>query len=371
MAYLVGDRLEVSVFIADAEYPLDAVNLLNWMHIATSVRHSLPVIGFEITDVQHIFDRIGLLDGTPIRVVIKPYNGDGKTFVFRKFNHTRKFDGASYVWTIHGYWDAPLYWAASSIRAIEGTSQNVLKEIAQTCDLKFDGAATNDSMIWVPRNRTYRAWAKDIANHAWITDTSCMVLGVDLDGTMRLVDVNKKVDPEVKIVGYQFQKGSLTATDIQVSASSGLNNALTGYQNMRVAQSVTAENAHTVIKSLNWTPDVKTPHYNEDLKQKLGRGAVRFAPIDAGNLHLNYDKADYQNKRYRNLYSFGLDALMVTTTGIQLGQKVSLALQVEELAQDTPNSGAYTTTSRAIYVQGANYSEKIGLARQGTNEVMR
>ena len=369
MGYLVNGQLEVSVYIDDKEYPLEAINLLNWLHMSATLRHGLPSFGMQITDVQHIFDTIGLLDGTPIRIVVKPNGKDSKTYVFRKYNHKREFTGDAYTWTLFGYWDAPLYWTASSVRAIEGTANNVLQEIATTCGLKYDGTATNDSQIWVPRNRTYKSWAKDIVDHAWVTDNSCMVLGVDLDGTLRLKDVNDLPPPKIKILGYTYAEDALTASDIQVNASSGLNNALSGYQNMRVGQSVTAEETSQVIKDLQFKPDVKSPLYNDVLKQSLGRGAVRFSPIDAGNVHLNYEKAQYQNTRYRNLFSFGLDALMVDSTEVDLAMRVSLGLQNESTDQDGPNSGTYTTTGHAIYMQGANYSEKIGMARHGTNEV--
>ncbi len=372
MGYLVQDRLEVSIYINDNEYPLDALSTLNWLHISTTFRHALPTVSMQISDVRHIFDTIGILDGTPLRVVIKPYGKDSKTYKFRKFNHKREFTGAFFTWTLYGYWDSPLYWTGSSVAALEGTANSVLQQIASTCSLAFDGVSTNDSQIWIPRNRSYKAWAKDIVNHAWINDTSCLVHGVDLDGTLRLKDFNNLPDPKIKIVAYTLADNAFTAIDVKANASSGLNNALTGYQNMRVSQTVIADSddeVHDAISDLNWTPDVKTPHYNMDLKKQLGRGAVRFAPIDAGNLHDNYDKADYQNTRYRNLFSFGMEALMMDCMDVQLGQKVSLAIQDESTGQDTPNSGTYTVTGHGLYLQAANYSELLGLARHGTNEV--
>lgn len=368
MSYLLNQQIEISIFVADKEYPLEAINLLHWLHVATTFRHALPIVGFQILDVQHVFDRIGLLDGTPLRVVVKANGKDNRTFLFRKFNHKREFKGDAYQWTVYGYWDAPMYWTASSVRAIEGTAHSVLQEIAQTCGLKYDGVATNDSQIWVPRNRTYRAWAKDIVDHSWVNDNSCMVLGVDLDGSLRFKNVNNLPEPTQKIIGYTFAKDAMTASDIAVNASSGLNNALSGYQNMRIAQSIVADETQVVIKDLAFTPDVKAPLYNRELKDQLGRGSVRFSPIDAGNVHDNYEKAQYQNLRYRNLFSFGLDAQMIDTTDVQLGERLTLALQNEEAGQDTPNSGVYTVTGHAIYTQGANYAEKVGLTRHGTNE---
>lgn len=371
MAYLVSGQTEISVFIADKEYPLEAINLLNWMHISTTFRHKLPMVGFQILDVQHVFDRIGLLDGTPLRIVIKANGKDSKTFVFRKFNHRREFTGEAYTWSIYGYWDAPKYWTATSIGSKRGTSSSVLSEIANECGLKYDGPSTNDSQLWLPRNRSFSAWAQDIVDHSWVNATSCMALGVDLNGTMRVKNVNDLPAPTQKIIGYTYATDALTAVDIQISASSGLNNALSGYQNMRVAQSVTSEETQLTIKDLAFTPDVKSPLYNQDLRNTLQRGAVRFSPIDAGNVHANYERAQYQNTRYRNLFSLGLEALMVDTVDVDLGERITVALQNEANGQDNPNSGVYTVTGHAIYTQGANYAEKLGLARHGTNEVQQ
>jgi hypothetical protein len=371
MGYLIQEKIEVSIYVADQEYPLAATNLLNWLHIATSVRHGLPVFGFQVTDVQHVFDNIGLSDGTPIRIVVKPYGKDSRTYSFRKFNHRRDFNGEAYMWTVTGYWDAPKYWAESSVAAIEGTANAVLEQIASTCGLKYDGTTTNDHQIWVPRNKTYRAWAKDIADHAWVTETSCMVLGVDLDGTLRFKNVSDLPPPTQKILGYTYASDAMTAVDIKVNASSGLNNALTGYQSMRVAQSTMADATHETIKDLSFTPDVKSPLYSDDIKKSLAQGAVRFSPIDAGNVHQNYERAAYQNLRYRNLFSLGLEAMMIDTIDVQLLERITIGLQVEGAAQDTPNSGVYTTSGHAIYVQGANYAEKLGLTRHGTNEVKK
>lgn len=371
MGYLVNERIEVSVYIDDKEYPLDALNILNYLVIGTMFKVDVPTMSMQITDVRHVLDKIGLKDGTPIRVVVKPYGKDSRTYRFRKFNHSRVLGGSSYIWTIHGYWDAPLFWAGSSVRSIQGSTNSVLAEVARTCGLEYDGTTTNDSQLWLPRNRVYRTWAKDIVDHAWVNNTSCMIMGIDLDGILRFKNANALPQPEKKIVAYQLAADAVTAVDVQVSASSGFNNALTGYQNMRVAQSTTADQTTEAIKDLSFTPDSKAPLYNEKLKTSLGRGAVRFSPIDAGNVHLNYERAAYQNLRYKNLFSLGLDVMLVEASDFKLGERVTLSIQNEDTGQDNANAGVYTVSGHSLYIQGANYAEKLAVCRHGTNEVTR
>ncbi len=368
MGYSLTDRLEIAVFINDKEYPLGSVNLLNALHITTTVRGSLPLLTMAINDVEHIFDRLSLQDGIPIRVVIKPNGQETRTYRFRKFNHKRDMNGASYTWTIFGYWDAPAYWNTTTAAGIKGTSNDVLQQIANSCNLKFDGTATNDSQLWMPRNKAYRAFAKDIAQNGYVNAQSCMVLGVDLDATMRYKDVNNLPAPTKKIIAYQQAKDAVTAVDVTVNASSGFNNAMTGYQNMRYVQSSVDDELQTQLKDLQFTPDSKSPLYNTKLKDQLARGPVRFGPISCGNVHENYELASYQNTRYRNLFSMGLELLVTNISDFKLLEQINFSVQKEDLSQDVLNSGIYTISGHSLYVQGANYFEKIGITRHGTNE---
>lgn len=368
MGYLLNNRLEISVFINDKEYPLGDTNLLTALHIATSVRASVPVLTMEINDVQHVMDTIGLQDGIPIRVVIKPSGLATRIYNFRMFNHKRMQQGGSYTWRITGYLDAPLYWNATTSVGIQGTSDSVLKQIAAKCDLKYEGTATNDSQLWLPKNKAYRIFAKDVANSGYVDDTSCTQIGVDLDATLRYKDVNNLPAPTKKIVAYEYSQTAYTATEVAIAGNSGFNNALTGYQNMRYAQSAVGDELHTQINNLSFTPDSKAPLYNAGLKNKLGRGPVRFGPIDVGNVHNNYERASYQNMRYRNLFSLGLDLMLFQVTDFKLMEQFTFAVQNEDTGQDMANAGVYTITGHSIYVQGASYFEKLGVVRHGTNE---
>jgi hypothetical protein len=322
----------------------------------------------QINDVQHAMDSIGLQDGIPIRIVIKPNGMSTRTYNFRMFNHKREQGGGSYTWSIYGYWDAPIYWNTTSTAGIQDTSNGVLKKIAAKCDLKFDGTDTNDQQLWLPKNRSYRAFAKDVCDNGYVNDTSCMLIGVDLDSTLRYKDINNLKPPTKKILAYKYDQFAYTATEISVSAGSGFNNALTGYQNTRYSQSTAGDKPHEEIKDLKFKPDTKAPLYNADLKKKLQKGQVRYGPIDVGNVHANYEKASYQNTRYRNLFSLSINLLLFQVTELQLMEQFTFSVQDEETNQDTANAGVYTISGHAIYIKGGSYFEKIGASRHGTNE---
>lgn len=367
MAYILQNQLEISLFIDDNEYPLGDTNLLNSLHIATTLRVSMPMLSMSIDDVQHIFDKIGLQDAIPIRVVIKAANKDTKTYNFRYFDHARNQKGGYYTYMIYGYYDSPLYWNGTACTGIQGSSNAVLQEIATRCGLKYSGTTTNDVQLWMQQNVAYRSFVKDVTLHGYVNDTSCMVSGVDLDGTLIYRNVNALPEPTKKIVAYQYAKDAFTALEVQVSTDAGLNNALTGYQNMRYQQSSIADALHTQIKDLTFNPNARAPLLNNTMKQKTARGPVRFGPVDVGNAHEKRERANYQNIRYRNLFSFGLDAMLSQLTNFELAEQVVLSVQREDTGQDTPNSGTYTITGHSLYVQGGTYNERVGMARHGSN----
>ncbi len=368
MGYIIQGRIEVSIFIDDIEYPLDSVNALNYLHIATTAVQKMPTLSLSITDVEHVMERIGLQDGIPLRVAIKPQNGDMRTYRFRKFNHTRTFNGDAYVFDITGYWDAPLYWNTTSATTMRGASNEVLEQIANKCGILYEGTPTSDVQLWCPQNQSWSAFAIETASAGYVDPTSCMCLVFDRDGTLRYKNLNKLDDSGIKILAYQYAEDAFTAVDIHVVTASGFNNALSGYQNMRYKQSLVLDEVHTQIDQLAFTPDTRSPQYNKALKDKLTRGPVRFGPIDVGNVHPEYEKASYQNMRYKNLFSLHVEALLIQPSSIKLLDKLSIAVQKEDTGQDSANSGTYVVSGHAIYVQGANYSEKVLLSRHGTNE---
>ncbi len=366
MGYILENRLEVAIFVNGIEYDISAVNLLPSLHITTSARGSLPLLTMQLDDVRHQLDTIGMQDGIQLRVVISANGNSSRTYHFRKFNHKKAQNTGYYTWTIFGYWDAPKFWNATTAETFQGTSSELLAHVASVCSMKYDGPTTSDAQLWLPQNMRYRAWAKDAAAHGYINDQSCMGLGVGLDGVMYYRDVNNLPPPTRTVKSFTPDAEAYTAIETTLASGSGFNNALTGYQNMRIAQSLVVD-AET-YSELNFKSGVKSPQFNIPLRDTLGRGAVRFGPIDCGNVHPNYEKAQYQNQRYSNLYMLEQEILLMAPTELQLLECFNYSTQKENTDPDVVNSGIYIVTSHSLYIQGANYAEKIGVVRHGTND---
>lgn len=367
MGYQVSGRIELSIFINNVEFPLDNQNMLHFMHIGTSTRQTLPTCHFAITDVLHTLDQIELQDGIPIRITIKAWQATTQTFNFRKFHHKKTFNGGSFMYEVDGYWDASRYWTGTSLAGITGTSYNVLSSIASTCGLPFVGDNTNDSQLWLPRNRTYGEFARKVASRGYSNNSSYMVLGVDLTGTMRYKNMSTLPASQYTVVLGQMVQGSITCTDYKPLAKSGLNNKMTGYQHTRYNQSMTGDTTQANVDSVTLTPDVTSPLFNPTVKTQMVTGYKTWGGIDVGNTNTNYDQAIYQNMRFANTYSLDVEFLIMLPTPMNLFDKFTFAVDTDQQKQDAAYAGDYIVAAKAWFVTGATFAEKIVGVRQGVN----
>jgi hypothetical protein len=330
-------------------------------------RGKLPTCHFKVTDSTKALDKIFLQDGIPLQITIKAYDSTTQAYNFRLFHKKKDFNGAAFTYEIDGYWAAPVYWAGTSEAGIQGTSGEVLQQIANASGLKYSGVTTNDSQLWMQRNRVYGDFAKIVSQHGYISDNSYTVAGVDLTGTLLYVDANNLPAPTIQLIAYQLVQGMLTVTDYKATTKSGLNNILTGYNNVRYTQSQTGSVLSNPNATVNFTPDTTAPLLNTTVRTQAARGYQTYGPIDVGNVHSNYERAAYQNMRFANLYSMDVEFLILNPTPLTLFNKFTFALEVENQKQDPAYSGTYITAAKAIYVQGTNYAEKIVGTRTGTD----
>jgi hypothetical protein len=368
VGYQLANRLEVQVFINGTEYPLDpGTNTLNFLHMGCQVQGKLPTCHFMVTDTIKSLDQIFLQDGIPLQINLKAYGGQTQSYYFRLFHKKKSFNGAAFVYEVDGYWNAPIYWTGTSAAGIQGTSSEVLSQIARTCGLKYQGVSTSDSQLWMQRNRNYADFAKIVAQHGFITEQSYTVSGVDLTGTLLYVDANNLPAPAVQLVAYQTVSGMYTVSDYKAVTRSGLNNNLTGYNNVRFTQSQTGTTLSTPNSDVQFTPDTSAPLFNTTVKTQAARGYQTYGPIDVGNVHSSYERANYQNLRYANLYSMNAEFITLTPTPLTLFNRFTFSLETENQKLDPAYSGNYITSAKAIYVQGTNYVEKVVGSRTGTD----
>ena len=368
MSFSITNRIDISIYINGVDYPLGpGTNTLNFLHMGCSSRGKLPTCHFMVTDTTKSLDKIFLQDGIPLTINAKPYRFPNSTYNFRLFHKRKTFNGSAFVYEVDGYWDAPMYWTGTSQTGIQGTSGTVLNTIANNTGLMYTGINTNDTQLWMPRNRSLGEFVKTVYQHGYINDNSYTVAGVDLSGTLLYVDANNLPAPATTLVAYQMVEGMYTVTDYKAVSKSGLNNALTGYNNTRVTQSQTGTALSTDNTQVAFTPDTTAPSFNTTVKTQAARGYQTYGPIDVGNVHANYERAAYQNMRFANLYSMDVEFLLNTPSSLSLFDKFTFSLETENQKQDPAYSGVYIVAGRAIYVQGTTYCEKIIGTRTGTD----
>jgi len=314
-----------------------------------------------------MLDNIGVPDGIPIRIVVKPQASSTIIYNFRQFHHKKQFNGSFFSYEIDGYLDFPKYWMGTSNVGIQGTSSSALASIANTCGLQFNGASTNDAQLWLPRNQTYAEFACSIADRGYITDSSYVELGVDFTGTLIYKDVNNLPTSQYTITLGQLDPSSFTASDYEPVARSGIVNKMTGYQNTKYGQSISSQTASTSFAQLAFTPDTTAPLYNTAMVGQIDRGYLSYGGLDVGNTHENYDKAKYQNLRYSNLYSLDVKFLMRMPTGLNLFDTFTFSVDSEATKQDKAYAGTYIVSARSQFMTGANFAEMILGTRTGTN----
>jgi hypothetical protein len=368
MPYSVQGRIEVTILINGTEFPLDAINTLNYLQIAWTTRTILPTFRLGVFDGRHVLDNLDLQDGIPVSIVVKPLGFNSVTFNFRKYDHTKTFNGSGFTYEMDGYLDFPKFWTGTTLAGIRGTSSDALSSIASQCGLTFDGVATSDSQLWMPRNRTFGEWAYAIKKRGFISETSYMELGINPDGTMVYRDVTQLPAPQVTLILGQFKQGAFTAMDYMPKARSGLNNKMTGYQNTRYQQSmVIADSLSTPNSTVDIQPDTTAPLYNKTVQGLVQRGYQSYGGIDVGNTHDNYERAMYQNIRVANTYSLDVEFLVQTPTNMSLFDTFTFSVDQESNKQDAPYAGTYTTVGRSMLITGAQFAEKILGTRQGLN----
>lgn len=367
MGYIVQNRIEVSVFINDVEFPLDTQNILTFLHVGWSTRMFLPTFHMKIADVKHSLDTLQLQDAIPIRIVVKPAGGDAAIYKFRKFHHKKEFVGDHFEYEFDGYYDSIKFWSGTSLAGYRGTSSEVLSQLCAKTGLQFEGAATNDSQLWMQRNRTFSGFSKAIKQAGYIDDKSYMEHGIDPRGFMLYKNINDLAPPSSTLVLGRIVAGQYTVQEYLPKARSGMGNKLTGYQNMRVQQSMTGQSIVNEHKTLEFTPDSKAPLINLEAKKQQGRGTSTFSTVNVGNKHPNYERAIYQNQRYANLFSLDVEFLMNTSTDLTLFDRFTFTVETEGSKQDRAFAGVYTVVAKSFFISGSNYAEKILGTRTGVN----
>lgn len=370
MSYEISGRISIKVLLNDEEFPFLRANSLEFLHMASSTRISAPMCHFALQDnIDFLSESKHMADGSKIQLVISARDsGKSDTYVFRLNSYSRSSNSGAQRYEVDGYLDCSQYWNASTFEGFKGTSYEAISNIATKTGLQFSGDQTTDSQVWYPSNVPYFEWAQWIAERGYRSDSSCMQLGLDFDKTLEYKDVSDFKSPKTLFSYGGYREGYVLAIDITPKIRSGSMNHYTGYADSLVEQDALKEGIYRTNSKVTINKQAREGALllNSKLKKEINQNRVAFAPIDIGNVHPEYEKALYQNRRGNNLFSSYLDLVTPEPTQLKLLDVVTVSM--EKASEHLKiYSGDYRIASRVIYVKNNDYFEKFELLRRTLN----
>lgn len=366
MAIGVAGRIFIQVMVNGTEIPLGQ-NVLDSFHMVESVRTYVPMATMVIKDTEGTLSYNNLLtDGVPIQLTLEASQGRN-TYYFRLFNYTEQITQGIPTYTIYMYLDVPRYWTESTAVPIHGSVSSVLEQICTYTKLTYDGVTTADSQLWLPSNRRYAEFARDVSERTWMTSTSCCQMAITADKVMRLVDVSKsfKGSPVQQFTNKSDSQTQTSIGEYKVSNKSGFLNTMTGYKDTKIVQSLVGTDM--VFKDLDLNKNSSFLMMNSSIHSGIVQNKVTYAPVDVGNVSNTYELARYQNRRLSNLFSFGLEFVTTNSVTADVLDVVNLELAKPKINAVQAYSGKFLLTSKVTYVVGMNVYTKCEVFRHGLN----
>jgi hypothetical protein len=379
MAMEVAGQVLVKFAVDGKELPLGIGSFLH-LSIIENITNKLPTLKFVFNDPNNLLHDVATLtDSSKVTVVLHSDNGfdQGQPYeiTFRIIGTKLTIKGARLLYTASGVYDSSKYLAGLVKKSYKGTSSKVIGQLAGECGLKPQTAeSVSDSMSWLPNRITYSDFVHSVCDHGYASDKSIMSVGITDRGNLvyKNLETLAKASP-VRLVRSgspdQVIEGFLPCIGFEVTNLSGMNNFLYNYGLKLVQEKMegTAEQFADYAASLITSSFLSM---SSSIKDAVG-GAVRseYLPHDMGNQHKNYYKAEYQNRRGRQLFSNRIEFKTANSSGLQLYDLVYF-----EPILPTSNvvsrllTGKYIVTAKNRYLAGNQYFEKIQIASQGYPE---
>lgn len=375
MAYEIEGRLRLKIYFNDTEFPFDRVNSLDMLHISSSTRIAVPMLHMRLQDSVEYFANTDLLaDGAKITLVMQPWESPASdTYVFRLNSFKKPMNAAGTAYEIDAYLDLPLYWHGSQMDPIANTSAGAIQSIAEKCGLTAETSSTVDKQVWFPRNIPYFEWARQISERGYRSDRSCMQMAVTTRKKLRYLDMSDPPETAGQFMFPDAAAGYIYTTDFLPVAAAGSTNHTSSYKETRVEQDLLGD-----LNPSHKTVNVRKLNsgsllVSSEVRGKVPQQRVRYAPIDVGNVHADYEKALYQNRRLSNLFQNRVDIVTPERTKLGVLDFVNLTIDISSSYSPKRYNMDYWVTSHVIYIHTNNYYEKFELASNvfkliGSNE---
>lgn len=383
---IIQDRIFVKIMIDGKE--LQGANLVDTLALIEGVAATTPSIMMVLNDhSQRLIKELCLTDGNSLVVTVGRSPEDLKTVTrqYRLFS-VKNIDGQQGPRvTLIGLLDAPAYNLTKVSESYEGTTAQVMEQIAKKCQLDFDGPQAingrqvKDSQVWLNVSKNRGAFVQQgLARFGYMDEHSAMHAALTSLGVLKYRNLMDLVNTPVEKIKYVFVNNIETGDQDEskqvyvVSTSkersdAGMMNATQNYGSVQVTHGVTGES------KIENKVDVKTsaPYLaiNDQVAQTVGQAKFVYTPIDCGNTHENYERAKYQNMRQLGLFSERESLLVLEPTEVQLYDPVIYKQANADPERPSRNTDIYIVVGKTIFVKaGTQYAERIELVRMSITE---
>lgn len=355
------------VILGGREVPLHPKSLLN-LTIFNSIHQQLPSLQLAFKDDGARFvGGLGVKDGDKIEVILGDGgNSDTPSMTFNvqgdvKIKGTHSAEQIELSAVLDN-----VEWLRKIVTgATKGPSTAAIAKVAGMAGLSFEGDSTSDAMTWLPNNKPLAAYARHVMERGWASATSCMLLGVSDDGSLRYKDLDKIVSGGV---AQNFGLNGIPVLQALVASKSDLYNNITGY-----GSTSTNFDAEGIFKELNkismtlLSSNIAAGLNNVAAIGDLG-GRIFSRALDIGNVHKKWSDALHQNQRIRAQFSHDVHVLIDRVSGVKLLDLAGLELASKaDGSTMASQTGSYVVSGFVRLLAGNRYLEKVTLTTQSTN----
>ncbi len=384
---VIDGRVYVNMQI-DQHYLDYAPNLFSTLVLTESVAGLFPAASFVFNDFSGQLNReLALTEGNEILITVGKTPNDLNNIArqYRVFQLKHDTSNAGPTMTVNCIYDAPKYISEAARDHYQGTSSQVLQQIAQQCGLyycgpeSYNGKSMNDAQSWWNIGRSRAAFAQyNVARHGYMDPHSAMCSALTSMGEIRYRNLMDVIETPLDKIKYVFahimpvsaadQRTVYLVDEARAHSDAGLMNNWQNYGSTRVVHNQSGE----FVAEESMEVKMSGGRYltiNDQVAQTIGRARFDHSLLDCGNVHEKYERAFYQNIKHMCLFSERMSLLVSDPTAVQLFDPVLYLQSSSDPSRQASTSDVYIVIGKTIYIKGGSYySERLELVRMSITE---
>lgn len=374
-SYILEGSICIELKIGNTDIEI-GTNFFNDIIIVESVYQLVPTLSLSLTDhASQTLRYFHLTDGMPVDVSIgrRPSDKMKDKLAVNRFvvfgGSTTRQQSTGHFSSYNCVLDCPRYLGQSARLACNGTSSEALAQICAKCGLVPKLAATNDKQVWLSSGQTYGQWAKSIAQHGYINEQSCLMIGLTEQKELHYVDIISKLltAKPSKVLHCSIpqppESDALIIYDNMAKTQSGLLNNWSNYGYFVQADGINSSSTLTSSLILKKEPALAQ---GVAMREQVSPARIETYAFDCGNTHSRYSQAYYQNFKGRASFTESLSLIILDYSGLNIFDVVEVRMGYgESVSADlTTTSGNYLVAAKTkILRNGLNYGERLELVR--------